>query len=473
MAYQRDEHLYHYDIFPKVVVAGKETVIHIRPLGGRRAFLPSHRYAAIISGMTGGLPDYYPVSADVTRVETVCNEDGSLDIHHTFKREQVYTIRMHDPERQGDTRRERFDIYCVAPDLAGLYPWMGDCHIHTCRSDGDETPEVVCANYRAHGYDFLAITDHGQYYPSLQALDFYKDVPTGLTIVPGEEVHMLPTKSGVIRPHIVNFGGAWSINALDRENYGAIVGEDWRMRALTPDCPPAMTHEEFEAFSEHLCAQADVPEGVDALSAEGIRWVCQQIRNGGGLAIYAHPNWVTEDVFHVPDALHDWLVENHVFDAFEVLGGDDHHSLEQQIYQTVRYYKDMARGYRYPVVGNTDSHSSLPTNKIAYIAATIVWAKKNECAALIQGIKDFHSIAIDNLDDTGDHFRLVGEERMVRYGLFLLRNYFPIHDEYCVQEGLMMKQYATGTPEDSEEALRRLTEMAHYVERHCRKYFDF
>ena len=38
--------------------------------------------------------------------------------------------------------------------------WRGNLHTHSTRSDGHIGPEEVCAFYRAHGYDFLALTDH-------------------------------------------------------------------------------------------------------------------------------------------------------------------------------------------------------------------------------------------------------------------------------------------------------------------------
>ena len=51
----------------------------------------------------------------------------------------------------------------------------------------------MCANYRRDGFDFLAITDHGRYYPSLEAIEAYKNIPTGLKIFRGEEVHRRET----------------------------------------------------------------------------------------------------------------------------------------------------------------------------------------------------------------------------------------------------------------------------------------
>ena len=40
--------------------------------------------------------------------------------------------------------------------------WRGNLHTHTLWSDGDEFPEVVAAWYRAHGYHFLALSEHNR-----------------------------------------------------------------------------------------------------------------------------------------------------------------------------------------------------------------------------------------------------------------------------------------------------------------------
>ena len=75
--------------------------------------------------------------------------------------------------------------------------------MHTRYSDGKEAPAIVCANYRRDGFDFLAITDHGKYFPSLEAIDAYENIPTGMKIFRGEEVH--PPGNHI---HMVNFGGS-------------------------------------------------------------------------------------------------------------------------------------------------------------------------------------------------------------------------------------------------------------------------
>ena len=61
---------------------------------------------------------------------------------------------------------------------------------------------------------------------------------------------------------------------------------------------------------------------------------------------------------------------------------------------------------------------------------------KNNRQALIDAIRDFRSVAVDAISA---EFRLVGEMRLVRCSCFLLKNYFPLHDEACAEEGRLMK----------------------------------
>ncbi|MBR6005859.1 MAG: hypothetical protein IK063_06510, partial [Clostridia bacterium] len=88
----------------------------------------------------------------------------------------------------------------------------------------------------------------------------------------------------------------------------------------------------------------------------------------------------------------------------------------------------------------------------------------------IASIKDFYSIAIDTINED---FRLVGDYRLAKYATFLLKYYFPLHDELCKEEGRLMKQYATGTAAEKAEALEVLKLIGGRVQKHREKYFDF
>lgn len=465
MAYKKNEMLNNYDIFPKVFAVGKESEIHIRPLGGREVIPPCADCRFEIAALDGGDPDDFPASADFQYLTAKSNEKGEICFSHTFGAEQEYFIRLVDENKKNLLV---FSVYAVAEDLAARYPYIGDLHMHTTLSDGREIPEVVCANYRKYGYDFTVISDHRRYYPSLRAMKAYQDVPVGLNIVPGEEVHM-PDVNGVHNDvHIVNFGGEYSINQLVEAVGVKEVGKALSTRAIREEnVPDVMTPEAWAALIEGLASEIDVPENVDKIPAAMCKWIFDEIKKANGLGIFPHPKW-RNNVNHVPEAFCRWLFDTRPFDAFEVLGGENYY--EQNGYQTLMYYEEAARGNRVPVVGSTDSHSSYESNRNAFICATIVFSPENERTALIRSVKDYYSVAVDTISK---EFRLVGEKRFVEYGCFLLKNYFPLHDELCFEEGRLMKQYVTGTDEEKAEAEKLLRMIGGRVEKLRKKYFAF
>ncbi|MBQ1772087.1 MAG: hypothetical protein II000_09120 [Clostridia bacterium] len=453
-----------YDWFPRIVSAGKETVIHIRQLGGSPRFLPDTEYTLIWCAVDQGKPVDWPVMSDYETETVRTDSEGNFHLPHTFPSEQEYYLRFYSSE---DRLLDQFPVYCVAGDLIGLYPFMGDTHLHSFRSDGRQAPEVVAANYRKIGYDFLTITDHHRYYPSLEAMRFYKNVPTELCIVPGEEVQ-LPDANGLHNDvHIINFGGLYSVNALTEGLHQSEVGDDKMMRSVDGNAPDSMTLPEYEALMKKLTDEIDCPKGIDRFPAANCKWVFDEIRKADGLGIFAHPYWIS-DAYHVPPKFMDYLVEHEMFDAFEVLGGERYY--EQNGFQTIRYYEDKANGHIYPIVGATDSHSSYPTNDGAYVAATVVFAEKNERKTLISAIKNFYSVAVDKISK---EFRMVGDLRLVKYATYLYQYYFPMHDELCFEEGRLLKQVATGLPEERAEAIKTLECICGRVGKLRDKYFDF
>lgn len=465
MAYAKNDLLENYDVFPKVFVVGKPTQIHIRSLGGRPDFAPNTAYRLVVCAFDHGEPKLWPGSADFREMTVQSDSDGNFTFTHTFDEEQQYYLRFLNDE---DKRIVQFPVYCVAKDLAGRYPLIGDLHMHTTGSDGRQTPPVVCANYRRYGYDFMVVSDHRRYYPSLQAIDAFRDVPIELCIVPGEEVH-LPPVHGVRNPvHIVNFGGEFSVNALVEDDAIREMGRDLSVRAIrTDNVPDVMTVDEYADLMESLAAETHVPDGVEVIPYTVCKWIFDRIRDANGLGIFAHPNWIN-NVFHVPETFTDYMMEQQPFDAFEVLGGENYY--EQNGFQTLRYYEERAKGRRIPIVGSTDSHSSLRSNEDVLLCSTIIFSPQNERCALIAAVKDFYSVAVDT---RSAEFRLVGENRLVRYGCFLLQHFFPLHDELCYEEGRLMKQYAVGTPQEREEAARTLRAIHGRVQAQREKYFAF
>ena len=341
--------------------------------------------------------------------------------------------------------------------MAGRIPLRGDLHVHTCRSDGKEAPATVAANYRGHGYDFCVISDHNRYYPSLEAIDIYRDA-TDFNIVPGEEVH-LPLND----VHYVNFGGSYSINALvkpsrnDEKGDGAI-----EYRSLDGKAPDTMTKEEFTEMITERAKKVDREHEAERLSYAVLEWIFEHMEANGGVGIFPHPYWLCQTL-QLPEDYTRFIYENAPFHAFEVLGGENYFA--HNGFQTGLYYEMKAKGIDHPIVGSTDSHGSTEHNRNALICSTIVFAKANTREALIEAIKDKYSIAVDTISK---EYRLVGDFRLMKYASFLMENYFPVHDLACRAEGYYMNLYSLG----DERAAKILADMKGQIPEMQRKYFD-
>ena len=434
--------LHYYDIYPKVFLINQPMTVTVKPLGAHVTFRDKVKVS--VFSMAHGMPAVYPERNNMVSYEVDTDVDGCVRFTHTYQEEGEYRILI---EQEAKNAREpqseiKLSVYALAEDMRGRYPFRGDLHMHTCRSDGRQSPAVVAANYRRNGYDFTVISDHRKYYPSLEAIEAYSKVPHEMNIVIGEEVH-LPGND----IHIVNFGGKYSVNGLwaDSEQ-----NKESDKRSVIDNPPPVLSEEEYRAEVNKLAEELDIPEGIEKFTYAACVWIFNHIRKAEGLGTFAHPYWVRGGMtYQVPEDFCAYMTKTHPFDAFEVLGGERYY--QHNGLQTQRYYEDRALGIKYPIVGATDSHNSLPDlHPGAMICSTFVFAKENERASLISAIKDFYSVAVDTIST---EYRIVGELRFVKYVRFLLDDFTPLHDELCYEEGRLMKAYAVGE-EGAEEGLR-------------------
>lgn len=425
------EILYNYDIYPKAFLCDRPETITIQPLGGHVAFDPAKTYKLTVYKLSESNARHYPERDHHQTFHLRPEEDGCLRFCCTFAGEGEYYLFLHE----SDEAREpfaQFSVYSLEHDMAGRYPQKGDLHMHTSRSDGGESPAIVSANYRAFGYDFFAITDHHRYYPSIEAIDAFAGV-TDFVIVPGEEVH-LPFNGA----HYINFGGSFSINAIVTDANREIYGDDPHYNSIDGNPPKRMTREEFETMIR--ARAAGVPREIESerMSYAVLEWTYEQVQKGGGLGVFPHPYWQCPCLTLAEDYTR-FVYEKQPFDAFEVLGGE--RIFSHNGFQTGFYYEEKAKGFDPPVVGSTDSHGSTEHFNNAFICSTIVFTPENERLALIDSIKKKYSVAVDTISA---EYRLVGDFRWIKYGSFLMEQYFPLHDLACAAEGYYMKRYACG-----------------------------
>lgn len=445
----------HYDIFPRVFPENRTVRITIRPLGRHKAFQSGKTYTIRVIPMLYRdkiAPDW---EHDFVKIPVVPDDKGFLCFEHSFPEEQEHLLELFNDEHNfnDEHKIETFQVYSLHHDLACRYPFLGDLHVHSCYSDGVEAPEIVAADYRKRGYDFVALTDHHNYAGSLAAIRAYRNTQIDLNIVPGEEVHFPDNEV-----HIVNFGGLRSVNALVRDcvDYVSRKGtdtvnaspEEWCITPGQP-IPKTMEDDEFRSLIKGLVKKAGFNDERDAYCYCACEWLCDRIREADGLCIFAHPYWRCS-TYHVDENMTRLLLDSGMFDAFELFGGERY--LEQNEFQLFAYQEARARGKKIPVVGSSDVHG-VYNNINSDVAATIVFADKNERSSLITAVRQGYSAAVDGISK---EIRLGGELRFVRYARYLLETYFPELSALCFEEGRLMKAYVCGTEPDALDKLNAL-----------------
>ena len=413
---------YFYDVYPRVVLTERETKITIRPIDAHVAFSSDAVYTIRVIPLTA---DIYSRSKPVFYETQALPKDGAIEFCCAFCGEQEHSIRIF--KDGSETLLLKTSVYSVYSDLYMRTPLLGDFHVHTCYSDGVESPEFVAAMYRQAGFDFISITDHGRMDASRRAISFYKGVPLDFRLYPGEEVH-----SPHNHVHIVHFGGECSVN---EQCLTEIAKNPWENPGK----------EEWNRETEALAQTfSDLPEGVDPFIHASCLRVIERIHEAKGMAILCHPFWLA-DVHNVTDSMTRMYLENHYADAFELIGGQTNH---ENMLQIALYQQLLSEGCRIPVVGNSDSHGTV--DRVYFDGMkTIVFAKENAKDDIIEAVRHEYSVAMDEYP--GEEPRFYAAFRMVRYALFLYEHYFPLHAELCFEEGRLMRALVAG---DSDAAAR-------------------
>lgn len=384
---------------------GKEYTIRCTPLSGFR------RYSA---GREVDTSDF--AGFDWARPAVASN--GRLRLDMCFPQEDEYWLRVSDGEREIGCPR----VYALEPDLHACYPLKGDLHNHTYLSDGRESPAYVIAMLRKKGADFASITDHGWYQPSLEALEYWKELGTDFLVLPGEEVH-----APDCRVHILSVGGRFSVNS-----WGYDGASDYR--------------EKLEQEKSKLPANLDEDDRTRIAASQA---VFDKAREAGALSLFCHPFWETADGFDIHEDVTRYLLDHRRFDALEVIGGYWPHEYRDNLFQTAYYYQYcMGAGSLLPLMGCSDCHST-DSGLFTGLFYSIVFAEDNTFEAIAGAVRAGRSVAVKALP--GQMPEAFGDFRYVRLCAFLFGRVFPGHDRICEEEGEWMRQAVFGRQESFDQ----------------------
>lgn len=123
--------------------------------------------------------------------------------------------------------------------------WRGNLHAHSTLSDGAQTPEAICRDYRAAGYDFLALTDHfmEKYaFPIADTLPFRTEQ---FTTILGAELHAGQIGNGTVW-HILAVGLPDDFPATPAGESGPALAQ----RAMAAGAFVAVAHPSWYALTE-------------------------------------------------------------------------------------------------------------------------------------------------------------------------------------------------------------------------------
>ncbi len=396
--------------YPKIVPVNRPSVITIQSMTGDRPFSVDRSYYIAV----------YPLEESGSHVNDsrikVAPTDGMLRMPFLSTNEQEYSLIVFQESGSESEKMGEYHVYAVQDDLLNRFPYKGDLHIHSNRSDGQEPPAYVAGACRRIGLDFMAVTDHRQYAPSLEAIDAFSGLPIDLGIFPGEEIH--PPENLV---HMINFGGKASINDLFSKK--------------------SVYFSEVKALEKSITT---LPAGWLRHQYASCLWCYQKIRAFGGLAIFCHPYWLHNHSYNVPELLIAEHFANLPFDAFELIGGYHPHEIVSNRLQVARYHEERAEGKKIPIIGVSDAHGC-ENGKLFGWYYTIVFSPSPNLPDLIQSIKDLFSVAVEGLP--GEKPYTHGPFRLAKYSQFLLREVLPLHDNLCAEEGRAMLAHLSGSPQ--------------------------
>lgn len=416
------------ELYPKVVASHSRQTLYFRLDGiteiPKARLLPMEIYAV------SHYPDYWSHHADRYPwvALTPCG-DGLFCADFDFAEEQRYCVKC----KAGEEISWSYYLYAVDPDLAALRPYKGDTHLHTCRSDGKGEPFEVACNYRAAGYDFIAVTDHGRYYPSDELQAEMGILTDRFYVMHGEEVH----PKGGSYFHVVSLNANRHVSAVFEEN---------------PDY--------VKAQIERIVAQEDFSALPDPYAAAYRIFIAEEIRRAGGFAVLAHPFWETDQEYNYQPVECRYHIKNGHFDALELFGGNDGTGNGNNLLELV-YHDLRAEGCRIPIVGSSDAHTTVNCGDYDHFSKQFSLIFATGYDNLLTAVSEGRSVAVRRESDK--HFRCVGDYRYAKYARFIMAEYYPSYTALCAAHAEALSAHDEAALAATEKAIEAWQERFYRV----------
>jgi hypothetical protein len=155
----------------------------------------------------------------------------------------------------------------------------------------------------------------------------------------------------------------------------------------------------------------------------------------------AHPQWVWNYTYFMADVTTEQLLREGIHDALELNSATG-------IDSTVAMWADLrAQGVHIPLVGVSDGHNNDTANGMPGAIHTIVVAKDRSFASIADAIHKEHSVAVDC---SSGRPRVYGTARMVKFVQFALDAFYPMYEELCRPQGMLLSEWSLHGGADTE-----------------------
>lgn len=302
-------------------------------------------------------------------------------------------------------------VYALEDDLYGNQFFKADLHMHTTYSDGFEEPDLVAASARECGMDIIAVTDHNDFYGSVAAKQYAREMGLDMTVILGEEYAM--TYSPM---HILALGTEKPVSRdfihgklLASEKVQKIINE-------SPDlkCDPAA----------YACTQV----------------LLEEVDRQGGISILAHPYWKPiprgGNRMDTPESLFKELAKNRRFHGVEIVSGSRNGECNVSNLQASLVREMLGNRFDFPIIGITDSHN-YSTDDICGKHFTIIISENKEAETVLNALRAGRCVAVEMVGSTPLSY---GSHRLSKLADFLVKYYFPERDRKAKNEAQRVKE---------------------------------
>jgi len=379
-----------YEMFPRVVPEGWSGKLRVNGEYAHTKLIPGVKYDYRLKSMrwyADTKRNIGPITGSVK-----ANSRGGLAVPFKPDVPGEWVLEVTSEDRSGRVL-PTLGLYVIEPKHCGLRPYIGDLHAHSTGSDGRQEPAYVAIRAREVGFDFFALTDHGNFKSSGEMIRKTQDkLGKSMLLIRGEELHMTDCYF-----HYVGLGHKRGI-------------EDFRQK------DEATWRREVAEIVAELKARPTVPRLDPKIYAEGL-WKVRRVKAQGGLTLFSHPYWSWDNSLYIDEAHREQTLLDAEFDAVEAIT-----AVDRTFTMSNRLAALRGEGREVPVVGVSDAHSWLE-DATGGACWTYVMAEELTQQSVFDAIRSGRSLACEREES---RVRLVGPFELVDFADFHHRRLLPL-----------------------------------------------